>query len=71
MTALWLFGVLFIVSMAYIGVEIGVYLNGGLSDMAYWFGMFFVIGVSSAIGFITIIIQENAQDIKVKIVKEG
>ena len=69
-TALWLFGIFILMSASFIGVQIGIYLNGGLTDMAYWDGLFFVLGVSSVIGFLTIVIQENATDLRIKIVKE-
>jgi hypothetical protein len=68
-TALWLFGIFILASMAYIGTWIGYFLFGGFTDLAYCFGFFVVLFVSSVIGWFTIVIQENAQDIKVKIVR--
>jgi hypothetical protein len=70
-TALWLFGVFILASVSFIGTWIGYFLFGGFTELAYWFGFFVVLCVSSVVGWFTIIIQENAQDIKVKIVREG
>lgn len=69
-TALWLFGTFIIISSAFIGVQIGIFLNNGLTEMAYWDALFFVLGIGSVIGFLTIILQESAQDLHIKIVKE-
>jgi hypothetical protein len=70
-TALWVFGIFIIASVAFIGTWFGVFLFGGFTDMAYAFGFGVTLAVCSAIGWFTIIIQENAQDIKVKIVRES
>jgi len=70
-TALWLFGVFMVASVAFIGTWIGYFLFGGFTDVAYCFGFGMTLLVCSVVGWFTIIIQENAQDIKVKIVKEG
>jgi hypothetical protein len=70
-TALWLFGIFILASATFVGVQIGIYLNGGLTDVAYWFGFFFVLGVSSIVGFLTIVIQEGGQSVRIKIVREG
>jgi ABC-type multidrug transport system permease subunit len=69
-TALWLFGIFILASAAFIGVWLGFFLFGGFIDVAYYFGFAVVLLVSSVIGWFTIVIQENAQDIKVKIVRE-
>jgi ABC-type multidrug transport system permease subunit len=69
-TALWLFGIFILASATFIGVQIGIFLNGGLTDAAYWDGLFTALGVASTVGFMTIVVQENGQDIKVKIVRE-
>jgi uncharacterized membrane protein len=69
-TALWLFGIFILTSVSFVGTWIGYLLFGGFTDIAYCFGFFIVLFVSSVIGWFTIIIQENAQDIKVKIVRE-
>jgi len=69
-TTLWLFGVFIIASVAFIGTWFGYFLFGGFTDLAYFFGFGVTLFVCSTIGWFTIIIQENAQDIKVKIVKE-
>jgi zinc transporter ZupT len=70
-TALWLFGIFILASVTFIGTWIGYFLFGGFTEMAYWFGFFAALLVSSVVGWFTIVIQENAQDIKVKIVREG
>ena len=70
-TALWLFGIFILTSVSFIGTWIGYLLFGGFTDMAYWFGFFIVLFVSSLIGWFTIIIQENAMDLKIKVIKEG
>jgi hypothetical protein len=69
-TALWLFGIFILASVTYIGTWIGYFLFGGFTDLTYWFGFFVVLFVSSTIGWFTIVIQENAQDIKVKIIQQ-
>jgi hypothetical protein len=69
-TALWLFGIFILASVTFIGVWIGYFLFGGFTDLTYWFGFFVALFVSSVIGWFTIIIQENAQDIKVKIIRQ-
>jgi hypothetical protein len=69
-TALWLFGIFILASVCFIGTWIGFFLFGGFTDLAYCFGFFVTLLVSSVIGWFTIIIQENATDLKVKIVRE-
>jgi zinc transporter ZupT len=69
-TALWLFGVFMVASVTFIGTWIGYFLFGGFTDVAYCFGFGVTLLVCSIVGWFTIIIQENAQDIKVKIVKQ-
>ncbi len=70
-TALWLFGVFMVASVAFVGTWIGYCLFGGFTDTAYLFGFGVTFLMCSVVGWFTIIIQENAQDIKVKIVREG
>jgi hypothetical protein len=69
-TALWLCAIFILVSATFVGTWIGYLLFGGFTEMAYWFAFFLDLFVCSAIGWFTIIIQENAQDIKIKIIKE-
>lgn len=69
-TALWMFGVFIMASVAFVGTWVGYFLFGGFNDLAYCFGFGMTLFVCSVIGWFTIIIQENAQDIKVKIVRQ-
>lgn len=69
-TALWLFGIFILGSVAFVSTWIGYFLFGGFVEQAYWFGLAATLFVGSVIGWFTIIIQENAQDIKVKIVRQ-
>ncbi len=69
-TAMLLFGIFIVASAVYIGVQIGNYLSGVPVTDPYWFALFVALGAGSVIGWFTIVIQENAQDIKVKIVRE-
>jgi len=69
-TALWLFGIFILASATYVGVQIGNYLSGIAVTDPYWFGFFVALGVSSVVGWFTITLQENAQDFKIKIVRE-
>lgn len=69
-TALWLFGVFILVSSVFVGVSIGHMIFGLAEDaMAYWFGLFFTMLVGAVLGWFTIVIQENAQDIQIKVVQ--
>ena len=70
-TALWLFGIFIVASVAFVGTWIGYFLFGGFTDVAYLFGFAVTLFACGVVGWFTIIIQENAQDIKVKIVKQG
>ena len=69
-TALWLFGIFILISVSFIGAWIGFFLFRGFTDVAYCFGFFVVLFVSSVIGWFTIVIQENATDLKIKVIKE-
>ena len=69
-TALWLFAVFILVSSVFIGVSIGHMIFGLAEDiMAYWFGLFFTLLIGAVLGWFTIIIQENAQDIQIRVVQ--
>ncbi len=70
-TAMFLFGVFILISSVFIGVSIGHWIFG-VSDntMAYWFGLFFTLLSGSVIGWFTIVLQENAQDIQIKVVQQ-
>lgn len=70
LTALWLFGIFMAASVAFIGTWIGFFLFGGFTDVAYCFGFAITLCVCSVVGWFTIIIQENAQDFKIKIIKQ-
>ena len=70
-TALWIFGIFIVASVTFIGTWIGYFLFGGFTDTAYYFGFCVTLLVCSVVGWFTIVIQENAQDIKVKIVREN
>lgn len=70
-TALWLFGILILTATVFVGTWIGYFLFGGFTDLAYWFGFFVTLLVSSVIGWFTIILQENAVNLRVKVVREG
>jgi len=70
MTALWIFGTFIIVSAAFVGAWIGYLLFGGFTELTYWFAFAIVLLISSLVGWFTIIIQENAQDLKIKIIKD-
>ena len=69
-TALWLFGTFIMASVAFIGTWIGYFLFSGFSDLAYWFGFFVVLFTCSMVGWFTIILQENAQNVSIKVVRE-
>lgn len=70
-TALWLFGAFALISLVYIGVSIGHLIYGEVNDtMAFTFGLFFTLGVGSVIGWFTIILQESAQDVQIKVVQQ-
>jgi ABC-type methionine transport system permease subunit len=69
-TALWLSMIFIIGSAAFIGTWIGYFLFGGFCDLAYTFGFGSTVFVCSVVVWFTIIIQENSQDLHVKIVKE-
>jgi ABC-type multidrug transport system permease subunit len=68
-TALWLFGIFIIASTVFCGTWFGAFLFGGLTDMAYGFGFAVTLCIWSVIGWFTIVLQDNAQDIKVKIIQ--
>ena len=70
-TALWLFGICILAAAAFVGTWLGYFLFGGFTDVAYLFGFFVALFTGSIVGWFTIVVQENAQDIKVKIVREG
>jgi hypothetical protein len=38
--------------------------------MAYWFGFFFTLLIGSIVGWFTIVLQDNAQDIQIKVVQQ-
>jgi zinc transporter ZupT len=70
LTALWLFGTFIIASVAFVSTWIGYFLFGGFTDLTYAFGFGVTLFVCSMIGWFTIIIQENAQDLKIKIIHQ-
>jgi hypothetical protein len=69
-TALWLFGIFIIASAAFVGTWFGYFLFGGFTDLAYAFGFGVTLFACSVVGWFTIIIQENGQDLKIKIIKQ-
>jgi len=69
-TVLWLCAIFVLISTTFIGAWIGYILFGGFNEMSYWFAFFVDLFVCSLTGWLTIVIQENAQDIKIKIIKE-
>jgi hypothetical protein len=69
-TALWLFGVFMVASVAFVGMWIGYFLFGGFTDVAYCFGFGVTLLVCSVVGWFTIIIQESSSEFKIKVVKE-
>lgn len=69
-TALWLFGIFILVSVSFIGTWIGYFLFRGFTDLAYCFGFFVALSVSSVIGWFTIVIQESRQNISIKVIRE-
>jgi hypothetical protein len=70
-TALWLCAVLILTSATFVGMWTGYILFGGFTEMTYWFAFFTDLFICGMIGWFTIVIQENAQDIKIKIIREG
>jgi zinc transporter ZupT len=69
-TALWLFGIFITASVAFVGTWFGYFLFGGFNDLSYAFGFGVTLFVCSVVGWFTIIIQENAAEFKIKIVKQ-
>ncbi len=70
-TALWLLGIFILVSTVFVGVAIGHAIFGSFNDiMAYWFGFFFTLLIGSIVGWFTIVLQDNAQDIQIKVVQQ-
>lgn len=69
-TALWLFGVFMVASVAFIGTWMGYFLFGGFTDVAYFFGFGVTLLVCSVVGWFTIIIQESSQSVQIKVIKE-
>jgi|FreactcultuFSWF8_1027224.scaffolds.fasta_scaffold00657_18 hypothetical protein len=70
LTALWLLGIFILTSSVFIGVHIGYALFGSLDNiMAYTFGFFFTLFTGSVIAWFTMALQENAQDIQIRVVQ--
>lgn len=70
-TAMFLFGIFIVVSSVFVGVCIGHWIFGASDNtMAYWFGLFFTLLSGSITGWFTIVLQENAQDIQLKVVQQ-
>jgi zinc transporter ZupT len=69
-TALWLFGIFMMASVVFVGTWFGYFLFGGFNDLAYMFGFGVTAFVGSVVGWFTIVLQENAQNVQIKVIKE-
>lgn len=69
-TALWLFGIFILGSVAFVSTWIGYFLFGGFVEQAYWFGLAATLFIGSVIGWFTIIIQESSSVFKIRVIKE-
>jgi hypothetical protein len=69
-TALWLLGFFLILSIPYLGIWIGYFLYEDWGMWTYLFGLVFSLFVGGVIAWFTLIIQENAQDIQIRVVQQ-
>ena len=70
-TALWLLGIFIVGSALFIGIQIGNYFSGIFDpSMAYLVGVAFALLTCSVVAWFTMIIQENAQDIQIRVVQQ-
>jgi hypothetical protein len=71
MTMRWFCGVFILISSVFVGVGLGHMIFGIADDaMAYWFGMFFTLLIGGVVGWFTIVLQENAQNIQIRVVQQ-
>lgn len=70
-TALWIIGMLLFISVPSLGTLIGYYMFWDWGILTCFFALFFTLAVGLVIAWFTLIIQENAQDIQIRVVERG